>query len=222
MYWTIAIYFFLDLTTYAQAGPVHNHHKRGQLPVSVSSVKLLGNVRSSTTHVKRDLGFQGRIGNHVLLTYGDTLYSDANYTDIWRGMTSDSMAYATHNPLEVLDVGLNDQGFPGQFCPLEKTYGEEAAECAMGITNVVETDPGQGNQDTISMKAQALTRLCRSTILLEEPSTRRREPSRWCRRRNCCPVQRLSTNTTCDSACRILVGRRNRAMVWRCRSNTVR
>ncbi len=147
MHWIIAIYFFLDLTKGTQAGPVKHHHKRGQLPVSVSSVKLLGNVRSLTTHVKRDLGFQGRIGSHVLLTYGDTLYSDANYTDTWRGMTSDSMAYATHNPLEVVDVGLNDQSFPAQFCPLEKSYGEEAAECAMGITNVVETYPGQGTDE---------------------------------------------------------------------------
>lgn len=146
MFWIIGFHLFLDLITHSQAGPVHNHHKRGQLPVSVACTKLLGNVRSLTTHVKRDLGFQGKIGEHVLLTYGDTMYSDANYTDTWRGMTSDSMAYATHNPLEVLDVGLNQEGFPGQFCPIEKTFGEDAGQCAMGITNVVETYPGQGDQ----------------------------------------------------------------------------
>jgi hypothetical protein len=145
MFWIIGIHLFLDLITHSQAGPVQIHHKRGQLPVSVARTELLGNVRSLTTHVKRDLGFQGKIGEHVLLTYGDTMYSDANYTDTWRGMTSDSMAYATHNPLEVLDVGLNREGFPGQFCPIEKTFGEDAAQCAMGITNVVETDYGQGN-----------------------------------------------------------------------------
>jgi hypothetical protein len=144
MSWKLAVYFFLGLIIYAQAGPVHKHHKRGQLPVKVSSANLLGNVHSLTTHVKRDLGFQGKIGDNVLLTYGDTMYSDANYTDSWRGMTSDSMAYATHNPLEVVDVGLNDQGFPPQFCPVEASYGEDAAGCAMGITNVVETYPGQG------------------------------------------------------------------------------
>lgn len=144
MYWNIIVHIFFDLITHSQAGPVQKHHKRGKLPVSVASVEVLGNVRSLTTHVKRDLGFQGRIGEHVLLTYGDTMYSDANYTDTWRGMTSDSMAYATHNPLEVLDVGLNEQGYPGQFCPVENAYGEEAAQCAMGITNVVETYRGQG------------------------------------------------------------------------------
>ena len=146
MYWIGAIYLFLDLTTYTQAGPVKHRHQGGRLPVSVASAELLGNVRSVTTHVKRDLGFQGRIGDHVLLTYGDTMYSDTNYTDSWRGMTSDSMAFATHNPLEVVDVELDDQGFPRQFCPLEKSYGEEAGQCAMGITNVVETYPGQGKQ----------------------------------------------------------------------------
>lgn len=149
MNWFIAFCFLLDLITHSQAGPVQKHHKRGQLPVSVACAELLGNVRSLTTHVKRDLGFQGRISDHVLLTYGDTMYSDVNYTDSWRGMTSDSMAYATHSPLEVLDVDLNEQGYPGQFCPVEKAYGEDAAQCAMGITNVVETYPGQGDRELL-------------------------------------------------------------------------
>lgn len=144
MYWNIILPLSLTLITHSQAGPVHKHHKRGQLPVLVARAELLGNVHSVTTHVKRDLGFQGSIGDHVLLTYGDTMYSDANYTDSWRGMTSDSMAYATQNPLEVLDVQLNEQGYPAQFCPIEKRYGEDASECAMGITNVIETYPGQG------------------------------------------------------------------------------
>jgi hypothetical protein len=158
MYRGTMIHLFLDLIICAQAGPAQMHHKRGQLPLSVSGVEFLGDVRSLTTHVKRDLGFQGKIGEHVLLTYGDTMYSDANYTDMWRGMTSDSMAYATHNPLEVLDVGLNEQGYPGQFCPVEAAYGEEAAQCAMGITNVVETYPGQGNSQNPA-PSQSLTRL---------------------------------------------------------------
>jgi hypothetical protein len=137
-------YLFLScLIGFVQAGPVQTEG-RGRLPISVSSAKLLGNVHSLSTHVKRDLGFQGKIGPHVLLTYGDTMYSDSNYTDTWRGMTSDSMAYATHDPLQVLDVDLNGQGYPKQFCPLEKAYGEDASACAMGITNVVETTPGQG------------------------------------------------------------------------------
>lgn len=185
MYWSIFFYIFLHLITYSQAGPVEKHHKRGQLPVSVASTELLGNVHSLTTKVKRDLGFQGSIGDHVLLTYGDTMYSDANYTDTWRGMTSDSMAYATHNPLEVLDVGLNEQGYPGQFCPLENAYGEDAGECAMGITNVVETHPGQGIRLLLSFTDQPLIQAHRNTILLEEPSTRRGESSRRCWSSDC-------------------------------------
>lgn len=132
------------LTLQTQAGPVQTDKRPGRLPVTVARAEFLGDVRSLTTHVKRDLGFQGKIGNHTMLTYGDTMYSDINYTDTWRGMTSDSMAFATHNPLEVLDVGLNNQGYPRQFCPLASKYDEDPATCAMGITNVVETYPGQG------------------------------------------------------------------------------
>lgn len=112
--------------------------------INISCIDFLGNVRSSTTYVKRDLGFQGRLGHHILLSYGDTLYSDANYSDTWRGMTSDSIAFATHNPLVVVDPNLNNDGYPPQFCPLMDELDEDPAECALGITNVVETGPGQG------------------------------------------------------------------------------
>jgi hypothetical protein len=94
--------------------------------------------------VKRDLGFQGRIGNNIFLSYGDTMYSDSNYSDEFRGMSSDSIALATHDPLEVVDVNLNDQGYPQQFCPVMVEYGEEPSTYAVGITNVIETSPGQG------------------------------------------------------------------------------
>lgn len=153
MFLNIASYILLDLTMRVQAGPVLNYQNAGKLPVSVAHAELLGNVRSLSTQVNRDLGFQGRIDSHILLTYGDTLYSDGNYSDTWRGMTSDSMAYATRNPLEVLDVDLNDQGYPKQFCPLEGTYGEDAAHHAMGITNVIQTYPGQGTMNYLPHRA---------------------------------------------------------------------
>ncbi|ETI21056.1 hypothetical protein G647_07399 [Cladophialophora carrionii CBS 160.54] len=54
-------------------------------------------------------------------------------------MTSDSVAVATHNPLVVVDPVLNSDGYPPQFCPLISSFGEDPAECALGITNVVET-----------------------------------------------------------------------------------
>ena len=94
--------------------------------------------------MKRDLGFAGQIGNYYLLSYGDTLYSDNAYSDTWRGMTSDSVALATQDPLRVVDVNLNDQGYPQQFCPIADQYGENLSTCGLGITNVVETYPGQG------------------------------------------------------------------------------
>lgn len=173
MYWAILLRLFLDLIQPTQAGPVEPQPKGGQLPVTVSHVELLGDVHSLTTHVKRDLGFAGKIGDHVMLSYGDTMYSDSNYSDTWRGMTSDSMAFATHNPLEVLDINLNEQGYPRQFCPLEEAYGEDPGDCAMGITNVVETYPGQGKNSLLLLLIT--NRASRNTILPEESSTRRSE-----------------------------------------------
>lgn len=140
------LYIFLDLISASQAGPVRHQHKRGQLPLSVSSVQFLGDVHSENTYVLRDLGFAGQIGEHVFLSYGDTLWSDVNYSDKFRGITSDSMALATHNPLEVLDFNLNSQGYPPQFCPILEEYGEDPSTYAVGITNVVETCADQGEQ----------------------------------------------------------------------------
>lgn len=110
----------------------------------VAKVDFLGDVHSSNTYVIRDLGFQGRLGDHILLSYGDTLFSDANYSDTWRGIASDSIALATHDPLVVIDPILDDNGYPPQFCPIHKQYGEDNSECALGITNVVETSHNQG------------------------------------------------------------------------------
>jgi hypothetical protein len=138
-------YIFRGLTDILQAVHVNtHHHKRGQLPISACAVQELGNVYSETTHVKRDLGFQGRIGSNIFLSYGDTMYSDRTYSDEFRGMTSDSIALATHDPLGVLDIDLDDQGYPQQFCPVMAEYGEDSSTYAVGITNIVETYPGQG------------------------------------------------------------------------------
>jgi hypothetical protein len=145
MLWQIFPYLFFGLTDVLQAVPILSHHqKRGQLPISACAVQELGNVQSMTTYVKRDLGFQGRLGCNVFLSYGDTLYSDSTYDDSFRGMTSDSVALATHDPLAVIDINLNEQGYPQQFCPIMAEYGEDPATYALGITNIVETYPGQG------------------------------------------------------------------------------
>ena len=142
----LILYVLLDhLIGISQAGPiVHHHHKRGQLPISVHCVEELGDVHSETTFVKRDLGFQGQIGENILLSYGDTLWSDAAYSDTFRGITSDSAAWATHNVTAVVDPNLNAQGYPQQFCPTLPEYGEDQSTYALGITNAVETYPGQG------------------------------------------------------------------------------
>jgi hypothetical protein len=129
-----------------QAMPDYHHHhsKRGRVSISTYAIEQLGDVHSVNTFVKRDLGFQGRIGNNIFLSYGDTMYSDPGYSNQFRGMTSDSVALATHDPLQVMDVNLNDQGYPQQFCPIMAEYGEEPSTYALGITNIIETYPGQG------------------------------------------------------------------------------
>ena len=142
---SILLKIFL-LTKFAQPHPTpEKPYTKHELSESeIARIDFLGDVRSASTHVKRDLGFQGQIGNYVLLTYGDTMYSNASGSDEFRGMTSDSVAFATHDPLVVLDPDLNQDGYPKQFCPVIEHYGENMSECALGITNVIETYPGQG------------------------------------------------------------------------------
>ncbi|RMD43562.1 hypothetical protein DV735_g1577, partial [Chaetothyriales sp. CBS 134920] len=117
---------------------------------SIACVEELGDVCSASTWVKRDLGFAGQIGSHILLSYGDTLYTDEHGSDEFRGMTSDSVALATRDPLVVLDTDLDDRGYPNQACPLMPDCGEDVAEHALGITNVVETEPGRGKIERVA------------------------------------------------------------------------
>src|SRR6202012_1855954 len=144
-------YLFCHLTLLLQASPLaaatlrasenvtrtNTSCTRYPPSISVVHVDILGDVHSATTYVKRDLGFQGQMGPYVLLSYGDTLYSDPSYSDTWRGMTSDSIAFATQDPLVVVDPVLNSDGYPPQFCPLISSFGEDPSECALGINNVV-------------------------------------------------------------------------------------
>jgi hypothetical protein len=136
---------WLIFAAQARAHP-YDHRTRDDTTkgLSVESADLLGIVRSATTYVTRDLGFQGQLGEYIVLTYGDTMYSDSNYSDTWRGMTSDSAAFATHDPLLVVDADLDENGFPRQFCPINKKLGEDAAVFSLGITNVVEIEPEHG------------------------------------------------------------------------------
>ncbi|KAK9366868.1 hypothetical protein V1509DRAFT_628170 [Lipomyces kononenkoae] len=119
-------------------------HARGKLPIAVNSATLLGDIYSTTTNCIRDNGFNGQIGGYTLLSYGDTMFRDPEYSDAFRGMTSDSVAHATSDPLRVTDVLLDGSGWPQQFCPLNPAWKEDMSVDAMGITNVVETSPGRG------------------------------------------------------------------------------
>lgn len=112
--------------------------------VEIKNVIELGNVSSSSTFVKRDLGFQGKLGHHVLLTYGDTMFSDAAGSDQWRGMTCNSAAVALDDPTAVYDTLLDDNNYPRCFLKPTEEYGEDPSVYALGITNIVETSHGEG------------------------------------------------------------------------------
>ncbi|KAK9328090.1 hypothetical protein V1520DRAFT_12981 [Lipomyces starkeyi] len=113
-------------------------------PITVTSSTLLGDVHSTNTYVVRDNGFNGQIGDQTLLTYGDTLYKDSSYSDTFYGIVSNSVAQPTSNPLQVFDLLLNSQGWPEQFCPVNAAWGEDNTDYAIGISNVMETSPGNG------------------------------------------------------------------------------
>lgn len=118
---------------------------RDDITVSWSSLTELGDVLSNTTFVKRDLGFAGQIGQHVLLSYGDTMYADSNLScEQFRGMTSNSIAIASNDPLLVVDTNLNEAGYPNQGVMIREDWGENMGDDAVGITNAVETGNGQG------------------------------------------------------------------------------
>jgi len=112
--------------------------------VLIKYVTELGNVSSSNTFVKRDLGFQGKLGNYVLLTYGDTMFSDIDGSDQWRGMTCNSAAIAADGPTIVFDPVLNENNYPHCFLKPTEEYGEDPSVYALDITNVVEISPGEG------------------------------------------------------------------------------
>lgn len=112
--------------------------------VKIAKVEELGNVSSTSTFVKRDLGFQGKVGKYIVLTYGDTLYSDAQGSDQWRGMTCNSGAIACTDPTQVYDSILDDNNYPKWLLKPTEDFGEDAATYALGLTNVIETSPGKG------------------------------------------------------------------------------
>lgn len=107
-------------------------------------VEELGNVRSLTTRVERDLGFQGQLGQYIMLTYGDTMYRDEDWSDRFIGMTCNSVGIATVDPTEVYDPLLNDSNHPKCFLEPAAEYGEDSSQYALGITNVIELNPGRG------------------------------------------------------------------------------
>ena len=129
-------------------------HRRHVVPpgdvareIKIDSVTELGDVKSTTSLVKRDLGFQGRLLNHSIITYGDTMFTNTEGDDKFRGMTCNSVAISTTDPTRVLDPVVDDECRSACFLmPSIEEYGEDPSTHALGITNVVETSAGKGGQ----------------------------------------------------------------------------
>lgn len=116
----------------------------GLREVKIKEVTELGDVSSTSTFVKRDLGFQGKLGPHILITYGDTMFSDAEGNEEFRGMTCNSTAIACDEPTCVFDPVLDEREYPRCFLQPSKEYGENSSVYSLGITNIVETSRGEG------------------------------------------------------------------------------
>lgn len=112
--------------------------------LKISHVQELGTVSSVSTRVERDLGFQGKLGPYILLSYGDTMYRDKDWSDNFIGMTCNSVGLATIEPTKVVDPLLNETGHPQFFLKPASEYNEDYGEDALGITNVVEITPDKG------------------------------------------------------------------------------
>lgn len=153
----------LRLRPYKHHAAQNQHDNVDSLPPStlhIKSTTFLGPVKSQTTHVVRDLGFPGRLGEYVLLTYGDTLYIEENGTadhdssHDWRGMVCNSVALATEDVTQVCDPRKSDSGgstderwWPD--CFLKPGEGEDESEWALRLTGVIELSPGRGKHSSI-------------------------------------------------------------------------
>lgn len=114
-------------------------------PIQIAKVQALGNVTATRTSVSRDLGFQGKLGKHILLTYGDTIFQPDDGSDSFVGLTSNSVGIACKDPTKVFDPLLDEQEkYPQFFLKPDTNFGEDPHEDALGVTNVIETKPGYG------------------------------------------------------------------------------
>lgn len=145
----------------------------------IKSVVELGNVSSNSTFVKRDLGFQGTLGNHIILTYGDTMFSNAARDDTFRGMTCNSVAIATTDPTEVLDPLLDENSYPKCLLRPSEQHGEDPSTFSLGVTNIIETSPGRGNDIRPVLPCQLTS--CRRAVFPPQPPSRLQRPPSRCR-----------------------------------------
>ncbi|KAK5945941.1 hypothetical protein PMZ80_000080 [Knufia obscura] len=121
--------------------------------VKIQNVTELGNVSSISSLVKRDLGFQGKLGDYILINYGDTMFTDARGSDEFRGMTCNSCAIACEDPTQVFDAKLDNSGYPHCLLMPSDEYGEDSSKYALGITNIVETSHGKGKSPQPHLQA---------------------------------------------------------------------
>lgn len=157
-----------------RSGPSSGDAGSGSPDFKVASVEELGDVQSLSTCVKRDLGFQGKLGDHVVLTYGDTMFSVPQGDNQFRGMTCNSCAIACNDATQVFDPILDENSYPRCLLPPDAAAGEDPSEYAVGITNIIETSHGNGMN---SSSRQRSSNKFRYLVFPTQPPTKRKGSS---------------------------------------------
>lgn len=128
-----------------EARGIDNTQPAGENPIKSFHTEYLGTQLSANSCNARDLGFAGHIQGKWYGVYGDNLgcapgVHDPDKSDHQiHAFVRDSAAALTNNPLLVVDQNLDSRGYPQQFTPWIKWWGE-TAETGFGGTSIVETD----------------------------------------------------------------------------------
>ena len=83
-------------------------------PISIASVRALGEQGAKNSCSHRDLGFAGRIGGRWYSVFGDTLWCSSGETRAdsdqagFHGMVRNSISLLTADPLTVMDLHLDN------------------------------------------------------------------------------------------------------------------
>ncbi|KAK0616478.1 hypothetical protein B0T14DRAFT_435101 [Immersiella caudata] len=129
-------------------GDVDNTQSFGVNPIELALVEKLGYQTACNSCSHRDLGFTGKVGGNWYSVWADTLWAAPGIVDPERdtpgfhGMVRSSVSLLTDDPLQVVDLNLNnDWPVPHQqpFIPFNEDWGE-SSRTAFGGASLCEVD----------------------------------------------------------------------------------